>query len=336
MTEIAGDLAARAARFTADLARVLPEGLAPGTPLALAVSGGPDSMALLWLAAASLPGRVAAATVDHGLRSEAADEARLVAAACAGLGVPHATLRPAEPITGGNLHAAARAVRYALLGRWTETVGARSLATAHQLDDQAETFLMRAVRGSGPAGLAGVRPRRDAGALTIIRPLLGWRRDELAAVVAAAGLPFASDPSNEDERFERARVRRLLAEQPWLDPTGLAHAARHVGQAERALAATVDWLWRTRRIAPAGVADPGLHVWLDLTDLPRELRRRLAREAIRAVRLMNGMMPDFGLATNVEPLLDALEAGRSATQADILVTPSGGIWRFTRAPPRRS
>ena len=306
-------------RFLADLARILPGGLRPGEPLALAVSGGPDSMAMLWLAATALPGRVVAATVDHGFRPEAAAEARLVATACAALGVSHATLRPDWPIAGRNLHAAARAARYALLGRWAVTTGARTLATAHHADDQAETFLMRAVRGSGPAGLAGVRASRQEGELTIVRPLLDWRRTELAAVAAAADLPFVSDPSNTDDRFERSRVRRLLAEQPWLDPVGLARAARHVGEAEAALAAMADWLWRARRIEPTG---EDREIWLDMADLPRELRRRLARDAIRTVRQTDGLLPDFDLATNIEPLLDALEAGKAATQAGVLVTPT--------------
>ena len=321
-----------AARFATALAQIRPGGLRPGEPLALAVSGGPDSMAMLWLAATALSGRVVAATVHHGFRPEAAEEARLVATACASLGVPHATLRPDRPITGRNLHAAARTARYALLGRWAVAAGARVLATAHHADDQAETFLMRAVRGSGPAGLAGVRASRREGDLTIVRPLLDWRRTELAAVAAAAGLPFVSDPSNTDDRFERTRVRRLLAEQSWLDPVGLARAARHVGEAEAALAATADWLGRARRMTPTE-ADGEL--WLDMTDLPRELRRRLARDAIRTVRKAHGLMPDFDLATNIEPLLDAVKAGKAATQADVLVTPRDTIWRFSRAPARR-
>lgn len=309
-------------RFRADLASVLPEGLAPGAPLALAVSGGPDSVALLSLAHAALPGQVIAATVDHGLRAGSDEEAALVARACGRLSIPHATLRPDPPIAGGNLHATARAARYGLLQAWALGAGANVLATAHHLDDQAETFLMRAVRGSGPAGLAGVRRRRSDGGLTVIRPLLDWRRAELATVVATAGLEAVADPSNADERFERARVRRLLAEQPWLDPAGLAVAARHAGEADAALADMTALLWRDR-------ATPGDPLRLDVTALPREFRRRLARHAIAT------LAPGFDPATNVEPLLDALEGGRGATQGVVLVTPHGIEWRFSLAPPRR-
>lgn len=336
-------------RFRADLAQLLPEGLRTGEPLALAVSGGPDSMAMLVLAATALPTQVVAATVDHGLRAAAAVEARLVAAACETLGVPHATLSLDRAITAGNLHDRARAARYAVLGRWAVNAGARVLATAHHADDQAETFLMRAVRGAGPAGLAAIRQRRtvevqvatahpmmfDVFDLTIVRPLLYWQRTELGEIIAASGLTVATDPSNTDDRFERTRVRRLMAEAPWLDPAGLARAARHVDEANAALDAMHDWLWQTRKVVPTGVADPDDQIWLDIADLPRELQRRLTREAIRWVRIVNGIMPDFDLATNIEPLLDAVVAGRAATQADILVSPRGSIWRFSKAPPRR-
>ncbi|WP_375390778.1 tRNA lysidine(34) synthetase TilS [uncultured Sphingomonas sp.] len=324
-----------AARFLTDLARVLPEGLRPGESLALAVSGGPDSMAMLALTHAALPGRIVAATVDHGLRGESAAEAEQVATACATLAVPHVTLRPDTPITGGNMHAAARVVRYALLGRWAVSIGAPALATAHHADDQAETFLMRAVRGAGPAGLAGIRARRDtADGPIIVRPLLGWRRTELADVAAAAGLPVIADPSNDDQRFERARVRRLLSATPWLDVNGLADAARHAGEADAALEAVHAWLWRSRTVTPTEVSDPEQERWLDMADLPREVCRRLAREAIRSVRAASGGAA-LERATNIEPLLDALAQGRAATQADVLVTPCGAVWRFLPAPPRR-
>lgn len=337
------DLAAQ--RFRADLGRVLPEGLRPGEPLGLAVSGGPDSMAMLLLARAALPGQVAAATVDHGLRAGAAGEAALVATACAGLGIPHATLRPDEPIRGGNLQSRARAARYALLGRWAVSVGARVLATAHHTDDQAETFLMRASRGSGLAGLAAVRPRRamevtrptgqpvvfDAFDLSIVRPLLGWRRAELAAVVAAVGYAVVTDPSNDDDRFDRTRMRRLLVEQPALDPLGLAQSASHAAEADADLRAIRRWLW-TERQRPSDTHE----TLLDIAELPRTLQRMLCRMAVEDVRKVNGITrPTFGEATNIEALLDALNAGRAANQAGVLGSVERGLWRFRHEPPRR-
>lgn len=308
--------------------------------LALAVSGGPDSMAMLALAAAAFPGQVAAATVDHRLRAASADEAAMVAAWCAGQGVQHSTLVVDRPrAAGDNLHDWARRQRYRLLEQWAIDAGAHLLATAHHADDQAETFLMRAARGSGVAGLAGIRAiqRLDRAALDVVRPLLGWRRVDLLEVTAAAGLPFVDDPSNADGRFDRTQFRAMLAETPLLDPALLARSAEHVAEAEAALRAMERWLWLTRKVVPVGVDDPDFQIWLDVADLPRELKRRLARAAIDDVRLTNGITrPAFTDATNIEPVLDALEAGKSATQAGILVTPKGAVWRFTEAPPRRS
>lgn len=322
--------------------------------LALAVSGGPDSMAMLALAAAAFPGQVAAATVDHRLRSASADEAAMVAGWCAGQGVLHATLvvdQSRDP--RDNLHDWARRQRYRLLEHWAIAVGAHLLATAHHADDQAETFLMRAARGSGVAGLAGIRAHQvvevskivcreypvvyDVWSLDLIRPLLGWRRHELASVLVEGAIPFVDDPSNTDGRFDRTQFRGMLAITPLLDPAQLARSAEHVAEAEAALRAMERWLWSTRKVVPVGVEDPDFQIWLDLADLPRELKRRLARAAIHDVRLVNGITrPDFTDATNIEPLLDALETGKSATQAGTFVTPKGTVWRFSEAPPRRS
>lgn len=321
--------------------------------LALAVSGGPDSMAMLALAAAAFPGQVAAATVDHRLRTANADEAAMVAAWCAGAGVPHATLvvdQPRDPRE--NLHDWARRRRYRLLEHWAIAVGAHLLATAHHADDQAETFLMRAARGSGVAGLAGIRARQtlevskvvseepltmDVWSLDLIRPLLGWRRHELHSIAVAHAIPFVDDPSNADGRFDRTQFRGMLATTPLLDPAQIARATEHAAEADAALRAMERWLWTIRKVMPVGVEDPDDQIWLNLADLPRELKRRLARAAISHVRDVNGITrPDFSDATNIEPLLDALEAGKSATQAGILATPKADIWRFAEAPPRRS
>ena len=177
----------------------------------------------------------------------------MVAAVCAGLGVPHATL--AVTVEQGNVQASARNARYAALAEWLEARGLSALATAHHADDQAETLVLRLNRGSGVAGLAGVRESgRLPGArlpetrLTVIRPLLGWRRAELATLVAGAGLDPVDDPSNGDERFDRARIRRALAEVDWLD-RALAASARHLADADAALdwAAGREWSEQVRR-----------------------------------------------------------------------------------------
>lgn len=177
----------------------------------LAVSGGPDSTALLAACAASRAETpVHAATVDHGLRPESEAEARAVAALCGELGVPHRVLAWTGPKPAHGLQAAARSARYDLLARHAATIGADLLLTGHTRDDQAETVLMRLLAGSGPAGLAGMRPARPLGALCLARPFLDIPKADLVAYCAARGLAFARDPANHDARFARARLRALL------------------------------------------------------------------------------------------------------------------------------
>ena len=169
-------------RFAADFARLASDITNP----LFAVSGGPDSMAMLTLAHEALPPGFTVASIDHRVRPEAAEESAMVAAHCATLGIPHATLAPSEPITGASIQAQARTTRYALLTDHARAIGAGALVTGHHADDQAETFLMRAARGSGLAGLAGVRARTEVHGVTVIRPLLYWRRAELRAIVRRA------------------------------------------------------------------------------------------------------------------------------------------------------
>lgn len=319
-------------RFADDLRRLFAEaaGEAPSADsrIALAVSGGADSMAMLLLAAAAFPGQIAAATVDHGLRPEAAAEAAMVADACARLGVPHATLAPLAPVAGASIQKQAREARYATLTAWA--ADADALLTAHHADDQAETLLMRLNRASGVAGLSGIRPWRFEGDRLLLRPLLSWRRSELRAIAAAAGAAWIEDPSNDDPRHDRTRFRALLAAQDLLDPAALARAAAHLGEAEAALDAAAEVL-RAERWSPG---KGRLHA----AGLPREMQRRLVRSAVTEVRAAHGIAaPGFSDAANVEALLDALAGGKSATQAGVMASPEpGGSWRFTPAPPRRS
>jgi tRNA(Ile)-lysidine synthase len=306
------------ARFRSDLGA-----LAPGEErLAVAVSGGPDSLALLLLTAAAFPGRAAAATVDHGLRPEAAAEAAMVARICAGLGVPHRILR-VNLAPGGSVQARAREARYAALGRWMAEEGLALLLTGHHADDQAETLLMRLVRGSGLAGLAGIRARTRLGDLNLCRPLLGWRRGALAAIVREAGLQPADDPSNADEAHDRVRMRRRLAGMPWLDPPALARSAAALAEAEQALD------WAAERLAAERVAGEGAGVRLDPADLPADLVRRLLLLCLRRLE------PDASpRGEQVAALIETLAAGRSGTLGAILCR-GGATWRFEPAPRRR-
>jgi tRNA(Ile)-lysidine synthase len=312
-------------RFRLDLLAVA--GADPAR-IAVAVSGGPDSLALLLLAHAARPGRVAAATVDHGLRPESAAEAQAVARLCAGIEVPHHILAARVEPAGEGLQAAARAARYAALAGWMDRNALRLLLTAHHSDDQAETLLMRLNRGSGVAGLAGVRASGavpgTGGRLRLCRPLLGWRRSELQAAVAAAGVEAAVDPGNSDERFDRARLRRRLAEAPWLDPAALARSAALLAEAESAL----DWTAAPLFAARAEVEEGA--VTLRPIGLPPELLRRLVLRCL--LHLAPGAKPR---GEALAGFIAKLEEGGTATLCEVKGR-GGDTWRFERAPPRRS
>jgi tRNA(Ile)-lysidine synthase len=344
-------------RFRGDYERLLSQEDAPDHRIALAVSGGPDSMAMLGLATSAFPGRAIAATVDHGLRDESANEAAMVAAACKRLGISHTTLRiETPPGASGNLHSWARQERYRLLKLWAVEMGACHLCTAHHADDQAETFLMRAARATGLSGLAAVRARNETmvslpdqsrterlendgtpfcaahSPIVLLRPLLRWRRQDLAIVAKTLNLPWVDDPSNRDPRFDRTRFRAWLAEAPWLDPVQIGRTAENLALLDADLLEISQWLWKTRALE----ADP-LEARFDVDGLPRGVKRYLVRTAIDHVLSVNGMSGgNWNPASNVEPLLDALEAGSAATQANVLASAKGRIWFFREAPHRRS
>ena len=297
--------------------------LGDAEPLGVAVSGGPDSLALLLLARDAFGDRVRAVTVDHGLRAESAAEAAQVATICAGLGVPHATLRW-DGKAKANVQALAREARYRLMADWCAAEGIAWLATAHHADDQAETLLLRLARGSGIGGLAGIRASRSlARGVILLRPLLDVRRDALAAIVAAAGLRIVDDPSNRDPRYDRTRVRRWLAAHDELDAAHLAASAAHLAEAEAALLWTADLAWNSR------VTTADVQVEVDVEGLPRELQRRLTLRALQALGAAAPRGPD------VDRLLDRLAGGGTATLAGIRAR-GGRIWRFSVAPARRS
>jgi tRNA(Ile)-lysidine synthase len=303
--------------------------IASEAKLGIAVSGGPDSLALLLLAAAARPGRVEAATVDHGLREGSRAEAAAVAQLCTSLGVPHEILDAGwkeRPTTA--IQERARSERYRLLGFWAEERGLAALVTAHHADDQAETLLMRLARGAGVRGLAGMRRRSlvPGTALPLLRPLLDWRRSELAAVCAEAQVDPASDPSNHDERFERVRVRRALADSDWLDGAALARAAAHLSAAQAALE------WATTQEWTRGVKQRGPLILYRPDGTPDEILRRIAARSV-------GLLATEGepqlRGRELDHLLAALRGGEVATIRGVRC--EGGVeWRFTQAPPRRS
>lgn len=313
------------ARFRTDLAPLLPS----GRTLLVAVSGGGDSMALLLLAHAVLADRCVAATVDHGLRPESADEARWVAACCADRNIRHRTLAAPLPARSGctaNLSARARDLRYRLLEDARVEVGATAIATAHHAEDQLETVVMRLNRGSGVGGLAGVRNRTGA----IVRPLLGWRRAELSAIVADAGIFPVADPTNTDDRFDRARLRKALAGADWLDPLAATHSAAALADADAAL----DWAVRDIAARCCTLASGEAHC-RPPRDLPPELQRRLLRLCV--VHVAADAVPRGDSLTRA---IRSLADGRAITISGVLATsmkgPDAPLWYFRPAPPRRS
>jgi tRNA(Ile)-lysidine synthase len=301
-------------RFQADLTSLI--GPEPGR-LALAVSGGPDSLALLLLTAAA-GYDCAAATVDHGLRAEGAHEADMVGALCASLGIPHTILKLGPP-GAGNLSDWARAARYDALAKWMDGGDFDALLTAHHADDQLETMIMRLNRGSGVAGLSGIRARRG----NVARPLLGWRKSELSALVSACGVNAVDDATNRDDRFDRARLRKALATADWLDPVSAARSAAALAEAEAAL------IWTAKAYANRRVGEQGGTVSFDPKGLPRELVRRIV--IICLARIQGRAAPR---GDSVDRLMSALERGQTVTLSGVKCL-GGAFWLFSPAPPRK-
>lgn len=310
----------------------------------LAVSGGPDSVALLWLAARWRRGlkrgpRLIAVTVDHGLRPEAAREARDVKRLAKTLEIEHRTLRwrGAKPKTG--MPAAAREARYALLASAARASGATHVATAHTRDDQAETLLMRLLRGSGIAGLGAMTEETAREGVLLARPLLDISKARLVATLDAAGIGFADDPSNRDPAFTRPRLRALmpaLAEEG-ADARTLARLAARIARANAAVEVLADgaqrYLTAVDRNASLGGYDARA-----FAGLPEEIRLRLLRRAI-------GRHGHEGPAElgKVEALLAALDRAMSDGQTRLKQTLAGAAISLSRgrilvqpAPPRRS
>jgi tRNA(Ile)-lysidine synthase len=239
-------------------------------PFGLAVSGGSDSLALLHLVAQLGEGKLACATVNHGLRAEAKAECALVAEVCARLGLSHTEL--SWHWSGeGNLQAAARAGRYEALAHWARAQGLGSVLLGHTQDDVAETFLMRVARGSGVKGLARMRPSWRAHGMGFERPLLEVSRAELRQFLSQSGQVWAEDASNEDPRFERVRMRQAMGAMG-LSGAQLAETAVRLADADEALEEMATGA--AQRVAQL----VGRNIVIEaqaLAALPREISHRL-------------------------------------------------------------
>lgn len=302
--------------------------LARFTRVALAVSGGPDSLALMHLAARWRAERddgpeLSVLTVDHGLRPGSRDEALMVARAADVLALPHATLvweDQGDVATG--VQARARAARYDLMTAHAVAHDIDALVTAHHLDDQAETFLMRLKRGSGLDGLAAIAETGAWGPLVLLRPLLDVPKTRLVATVEAAGLAFAVDPSNADGRFERARLRGAIdaLAELGLTPEALALSARRLRRARTALdGAAQEFLSRHAETSDAGYA---VVDQVALTAAPEEIALRALSRLLASV----GGGEDPVRLAKLEALLAALKehSDKAHTLGRCRVVPQDG------------
>jgi tRNA(Ile)-lysidine synthase len=308
----------------------------------LAVSGGPDSTALLVLAHRWRVERrsgpiIVAATVDHRLRPHSRREAANVAKLAKPLGIEHHILVWSGRKPSKGLQEAAREARYALLFKLAEKIKADAVVTAHTLDDQAETFLMRLARGSGLSGLGSIRRETTRTGMTLLRPFLAVPKARLVAMLRKARIPFATDPSNRDTRFLRSRLRKLRADLALegLVPERLATAARRLARADEAIESIVDEL------------QPGIAggVWPNASaiEISAAAFFRVPDEvALRVLGRAIDQTGDEGPAElgKLEALHDALRAARAAgetlrrTLAGALVDLEDAHLRVTRAPAR--
>lgn len=324
----------------------------------VAVSGGADSMALLHLLVAwqsqsaeagehgpiAIRPRIVAATVDHGLRDESASEARQVGIVAAGLGLEHHCLAWCGPKPRTGVQAAARLARYRLLAALALRYPRPAIVTAHHLDDQAETLLMRLARGSGLDGLAGMRPAvgrtiddcglapAGAQAVPLLRPLLGIPKTRLVATLRAGGHAWTEDPSNANPAFERTRWRRhtgMLADLG-LTPAALARTAGRLARAQDLIERTVEASWRSDVDLHAGACAS-----LDADRFylqPEELQLRLLARLVRAFG-GRGRLPSLA---QTEALLAALSStgARRRSLAGVLVERRGAELRVFREAGR--
>ncbi len=330
-------------------ARALLADLATTSTLILAVSGGPDSTALLliaarWRASLKRGPKLIAVTVDHQLRPESAKEAAQVKRLAQRLGVPHRIVRWRGRKPKSGLQAAARAVRYRLLADAARRVRAEHILTAHTLDDQAETVLLRLAHGSGLAGLSCMARMTPLDGLQLVRPLLDIPKARLIATLRAANVPDLQDPSNHDPRFTRARLRKLMPvlASEGLDALRLARFARRMARAETALQLMALAAHRAlvSRISSRSLAIDGA----GFAALPAEIALRLLGEVVAAtgdegpvelgkLEALLGALSDWFAAASRRNAHPPRRLRR--TLAGAMVTLDAHRLLIERAPPRR-
>nr|WP_253944180.1 tRNA lysidine(34) synthetase TilS [Pseudogemmobacter hezensis] len=304
--------------------------LATGPKIGVAVSGGGDSIALLHLIARAAPhfGLTAeAATINHHLRPEAAEEAAFVADVASGLGLAHQTLNwNAHPETGNLMQAAGQA-RLDLLATWAKARGIATVFLGHTADDQAETFLMGLSRASGIDGLTGMRPSFEHAGVQFWRPLLQTGRASLRDFLTRHSLPWCEDPSNQDDRYTRVRIRKAL---PDLAALGITLSA--LRETISNLTDVQDMLRHSlaEGFARFGTEEAGsLNLArADFAASPAELQRRLF---VSAARWISGNRHPPRAETVSQSLTEALR-GRGSTFGGCLIRVTAQNIRIFREP----
>jgi tRNA(Ile)-lysidine synthase len=313
--------------------------------LILAVSGGPDSTALLVLAARWAKRRkrapkLLAVTIDHALRVEAAREAVVVKRLARRLGVPHRTMRWRGSKPKSGLQEAARIARYRLLAQVAAEIGYTHILTAHTLDDQAETVLFRLARGSGLIGLGGMAyasplPVGGETRAFVVRPLLPLPKARLLVTLQAAGIAYSEDPSNRNPRFTRARLRTLMPRLAveGLDARGFARLAARMRRADATIEFAVEAASDTLAPRPWRSGGPIAFEAARFASLPAEVALRLLGRAVAHA----GNEGPVELA-KLESLYDTMRQADSRlrrTLAGALVTLDRERLVVERAPARR-
>jgi tRNA(Ile)-lysidine synthase len=331
--------------ISATIAKQLFADWASAPALILAVSGGPDSVALMWLAARwrrtlKRGPALTAVTIDHGLRPEAAREARDVKRLATSLDLPHRTLRWTghKPETG--VPAAARDARYALLAKAARAAGASHVLTAHTRDDQAETLLMRMARGSGLTGLSAMARQTGREGITLARPFLHIPKAQLLATLAKAKVDFATDPTNSDSTYTRPRLRALMPAlaSEGFDSRNLARLAGRLGRADAALELMADGAERFLVMqSPSGLPDDiNLRAFAGLAE---EMRVRVLLRMIG--RIGHEGLAELGKVENLLTAMDrALRSGGKGillkqTLAGAMISVTHDRLKIVPAPPRR-
>ena len=307
----------------------------PEPEIAVAVSGGPDSLALALLLqrwTARFGGRVHAVTLDHGVRSESADEAVWVGEQLAAHGMAHSILTWRPGSDAQVTHAAARTARYARLAAWCRERGILHLALAHHRDDQAETLLARIRMNTGPDGLAGMPAERALRDVRLLRPLLDLPKARLEATLAALGQPWVADPLNADLRYGRPHIRACL---PQLEAAGvtaerLAAFAHAMGHARHAMdAARAELAARAVRVLPAGYAEVDVAA---IVNAPEPVGGAVLGRVLRTV----GGATHTPRTARLQRLLAALreQPARAHTLGGCRIVPRRGGWLVLREPGR--